>query len=251
MTTLYSAQNAIPFAALPTTNGVIQRFRATATNSAIAAYSPDGLAQAPIYGLASQPLQGDEIVSGGNVTLVSHVGGSLNDGALCWILLECEGGTQQVADATRSQHAVTLGQLIGYAGATPGDIKYSAARSVPGGWLKADGAEVSRSTYSALFEAIGTTFGQGDSSTTFNVPDLRGEFIRGFDDSRGVDKDRVFGTLQKGSLLAYDTTQSKPNGIWSASTTQNGGAASQVAMGVDAYSTSDYASVALGGGMLP
>ncbi|WP_295484962.1 phage tail protein [uncultured Pseudomonas sp.] len=247
MTTVYSAQNALPFSSLPTTNGVVQRFRASATNVADASYAPDGLAEAPIYGLAGRPLQGDEIVAGGNVTLVSHQGGSLNNGALCWILLECEGGAQQVANATRSQHAVTLGQLSGYAGAAPGDIKYTAASVATEGWLKADGANVSRTAFSALFAAIGTTYGQGDGSTTFTLPDLRGEFIRGHDGGRGVDQDRVLGSRQKGSLYAYDTTESKPNGIWSASATQNTAPASRVAMGVDAYSTSDYAGVALGG----
>ena len=48
------------------------------------------------------------------------------------------------------------------------------AMAVPSGWLECDGAAVSRSTYSALFSAIGTVWGSGDGSTTFNVPDLRG-----------------------------------------------------------------------------
>jgi microcystin-dependent protein len=62
--------------------------------------------------------------------------------------------------------------------------------------LKANGAVVSRSVYAALFSAIGTTFGAGDGSTTFGLPDLRGEFIRGWDDGRGVDSGRVFGSSQ-------------------------------------------------------
>lgn len=48
------------------------------------------------------------------------------------------------------------------------------AMAVPSGWLECDGSAVSRSTYSALFSAIGTVWGAGDGSTTFNVPDLRG-----------------------------------------------------------------------------
>lgn len=50
---------------------------------------------------------------------------------------------------------------------------------VPTGWLLCNGAAVSRTTYAALFAAIGTTFGAGDGSTTFNVPDCRGLFRRG------------------------------------------------------------------------
>lgn len=247
MTTQYSSQNSLPFASLPTTNGIVQYFRATSTNMADATYAPDGLAAAPIYGLGGRTLQGCEIVAGGNVTLVSYLGPLLNDGALCWILLNCEGGAQQVADAVHSQHAVTLGQLIGFSGAAPGDIKYTAANSVPVGWLKADGSLVSRAEYAALFAAIGTTYGEGDGVTTFRLPDLRGEFIRGYDDGRGVDKGRGFGTWQKGSLYPYDTTQSKANGVWSASTSRNDGPASQVEMGVDAYTVGDYASISLGG----
>lgn len=54
-----------------------------------------------------------------------------------------------------------------------------AGTSAPSGWLDCDGSAVSRATYNGLFKAIGTTWGSGDGSTTFNVPDLRGLFIRG------------------------------------------------------------------------
>ncbi|HZS81176.1 MAG TPA: phage tail protein, partial [Herbaspirillum sp.] len=64
------------------------------------------------------------------------------------------------------------------------------------GYLKANGVAVSRATYAALFAAIGTTFGAGDGSTTFTLPDLRGEFLRAFDDGRGVDSGRTFGSSQ-------------------------------------------------------
>lgn len=64
-----------------------------------------------------------------------------------------------------------------------------AGTSIPGGWLYCNGQAVSRTTYSALFSAIGTAFGTGDGSTTFNVPDLRGRFIRGQNDSSGNDPD--------------------------------------------------------------
>lgn len=55
-----------------------------------------------------------------------------------------------------------------------GDVKMSAASTVPSGWLECDGSAVSRTTYSDLFSAIGTSFGSGDGSTTFNIPDFRG-----------------------------------------------------------------------------
>lgn len=78
-----------------------------------------------------------------------------------------------------------------------------ARNSAPTGWLKANGAAVSRTTYAALFAASGTTFGSGDGSTTFNLPDLRGEFVRGWDDGRGVDSGRVFGSAQAGQMQAH------------------------------------------------
>ena len=77
-----------------------------------------------------------------------------------------------------------------------GTVLYFAGQSAPAGWLKANGAAVSRTAYAALFAAIGTTYGAGDGRSTFNLPDLRGEFIRGWDDGRGVDTGRVFGSAQ-------------------------------------------------------
>lgn len=55
-----------------------------------------------------------------------------------------------------------------------GTIMYSLTLNMGEGWLLADGSEISRTTYSALYAEIGTRYGDGDSSTTFNLPDLRG-----------------------------------------------------------------------------
>ena len=77
-----------------------------------------------------------------------------------------------------------------------GAVLYFAGQTAPAGWLKANGAAVSRTAYAALFAAIGTTYGAGDGSTTFNLPDLRGEFMRGWDDGRGIDHGRAFGSAQ-------------------------------------------------------
>lgn len=67
---------------------------------------------------------------------------------------------------------------------------------VPFGWMVCNGDAISRIRYKRLFDVIGTTFGVGDGSTTFNLPDLRGEFIRGWDAGRGIDTGRVFGSAQ-------------------------------------------------------
>lgn len=85
-----------------------------------------------------------------------------------------------------------IGQVCMFAMATP-----------PTGFLKCAGQAISRSTYSALFGLIGTIYGAGDGSTTFNLPDIRGEFIRGFDDGRGVDSGRVLGSIQADELKSH------------------------------------------------
>lgn len=77
-----------------------------------------------------------------------------------------------------------------------GAILPMAAPSVPAGFLECNGATVKRSDYPALFSLIGTTYGAGDSSTTFLLPDLRGEWIRGWDNGRTVDNGRAFGAFQ-------------------------------------------------------
>ncbi len=66
-----------------------------------------------------------------------------------------------------------------------------AGSSIPTGWLLCAGQAVSRSTYSALFTAISTTYGVGDGSTTFNLPDLRGRSVFGKDDMNGSAASRV------------------------------------------------------------
>ena len=77
-----------------------------------------------------------------------------------------------------------------------GQIGLFAMDYAPAGWLKANGAAVSRTLYANLFAAIGTRFGAGDGYSTFNLPDLRGEFPRFWDDGRGIDLGRVFGSVQ-------------------------------------------------------
>jgi phage-related tail fiber protein len=77
------------------------------------------------------------------------------------------------------------------------------------GQVKANGDAVSRATYATLFAAIGTTFGSGNGSTTFNLPDLRGEFVRGWDDSRGVDSGRLMGTSQADEFKSHTHVMSR------------------------------------------
>lgn len=84
-----------------------------------------------------------------------------------------------------------------------GGIISHGSTQVPDGWLPCDGSAVSRTTYSSLFAAIGVSWGAGDSVTTFNVPDLRGEFLRGLDAGRGVDAGRAFASAQGSANLTH------------------------------------------------
>lgn len=88
-------------------------------------------------------------------------------------------------------------------GVPTGFILYTSSNVVPFGWLKANGAAVSRTDFAQLFAAIGTSYGAGDGRTTFNLPDLRAEFIRGWDDGKGVDLGRTLGSLQDDQLRSH------------------------------------------------
>lgn len=85
----------------------------------------------------------------------------------------------------------------------PGDLKSTINPTVPAGWLKANGQMVSRATYPALFAAIGLTYNPGAPGDVFQLPDWRGDFMRGWDDGRGVDADRALGSNQSESVGAH------------------------------------------------
>ena len=80
-----------------------------------------------------------------------------------------------------------------------GTIIQSASKSTPQGYLKCNGASISRVSYQKLFKIIGTTFGSDDENT-FKLPDLRGRFIRGFSDGSSIDGDREFGSSQEDAI---------------------------------------------------
>lgn len=125
--------------------------------------------------------------------------------------------------------AVPVGAVGYFAGATP-----------PSGWLEADGSQVSRSTYAALFAYIGTTFGAGNGSTTFTLPDLRGEFIRGWDHGRGVDAGRVRGSWQKGSLEVIDNGPTPAVISLRDNNSVNSDVVTRALAGLDNYTAGDY-----------
>ena len=128
-------------------------------------------------------VHGDNLDAGDLINALPAIGGSaltsLNSASLVGALPAIDGSA-----------------LTGIVGTQTGVVYYYAAATAPAGFLKANGATISRSTYADLFAVVGTTYGAGDGSTTFTIPDLRGEFLRGWDDSRGVDSGRSFGGSQ-------------------------------------------------------
>lgn len=97
--------------------------------------------------------------------------------------------------------SVPIGTIIYFAGNTP-----------PVGYLVADGSILDRNIYVSLFNVIGTLHNRGtETGTQFRIPDLRGEFIRGWDGGRNIDTSRVFGSFQD-----YDW-----KGFWQTNTGQN------------------------------
>ena len=82
----------------------------------------------------------------------------------------------------------------------PGTMCAFGRNTAPAGWLECDGTAVSRATYAALFVVVGTTYGVGDGSTTFNLPDARGRVLRGWDHGAGRDPARAFGSAQDDAL---------------------------------------------------
>jgi len=104
------------------------------------------------------------------------------------------------ADGTNGQMLQTNGSgtlsFTTVAGVPTGCVFCIAVATVPSGYLECNGTAVNRSTYAGLFAIIGTQYGVGNGSSTFNLPDLRGEFIRGFDHGRGVDPGRDIASPQ-------------------------------------------------------
>ena len=97
---------------------------------------------------------------------------------------------------------LTSGEVI-----PPGAIMPFAMNSAPSGWLAADGAAVSRTTYATLFAAIGALYGAGNGSTTFNLPDLRGYFVRGSGTNADGTSSGSFGLKQADGFKSHTHTE--------------------------------------------
>ncbi len=93
----------------------------------------------------------------------------------------------------------------------PGKVAAFGMPSAPTGWLFCDGSAVSRTTYAALFSAIGTWHGAGNGTTTFNLPDYRGVFLRGVDAGRGLNPNRVFASYEDDAFKSHNHSINDPS----------------------------------------
>lgn len=111
--------------------------------------------------------------------------------------------TNAAASAAAAALAITpTGSVLAFAGSTS-----------PAGWLLCDGSAVSRTTYAALFAVIGTTYGTGDGSTTFNLPNLTDKFIQGNSTSGTVKSAGLPNITGRGvTVQAVDNTAGQ--GLW-------------------------------------
>ena len=146
-------------------------------------------------------------------------------------------------------------------GVPTGTVAFIAGDDAPAGWLKLNGAILSRAGYSDLWahannasgnlvtEAVWNSgfhgaFSTGDGGSTFRIPDARGEFLRAWDDGRGIDAGRPLGSWQKGSAISVDGngTDSAYVNIQSADATTTNQTQACERLGYDIASTADYPS---------
>ena len=78
--------------------------------------------------------------------------------------------------------------------------------TIPDGYLKLEGQEVSKTTYQALWSIYGTTYGTATDSNNFKLPDMRGTFARGWDNGKGRDSGRKFGEYQADDIKSHNHT---------------------------------------------
>ena len=148
-------------------------------------------------------------------------------------------GTTGIVSANLADGAVTKAKIEAAAQFHAGTVAYFPMSAAPAGWLKANGATISRTTYADLFAALGTTYGAGDGSTTFKIPDFRGEFIRSWDDSRGIDTSRSLNSYQKGTIVAFNVPNSEAYGGTIGAGTNDSLTAGQAIVGAD-YAWDSY-----------
>lgn len=167
-----------------------------------------------------------QYISGRWISLVTHM---LVNGSLAERLLALE----ERLLASEAKIAARIGTIF-----------FVADDAAPEGSLICDGRLLSRTTYADLFAKLGTVYGAGDGSTTFQLPDYRGEFLRGWDGGRGVDADRVRGSFQtdqnKTHTHSGTISSNSHTHTWSGTTSSNSHSHSYTLKGTSYMTQSSY-----------
>lgn len=176
------------------TDDLMIRFQASAKNVGSTSLALDTLADRPVIKTSEQ---GNSLLSGGEIQAhciyeIVYRDADLGHGRGYWFLLN---PTPITPPPPKEESLFPAGTIAAFG-----------MRAMPRGWLMCDGRAVSRETYKDLLNAIGLTWGIGDGATTFNVPDLRGMFLRGFDAGRGIDRNRAFADRQESAFKVHRVT---------------------------------------------
>lgn len=127
-------------------------------------------------------------------------------------------------------------------GGLPGVVFPYAGSSAPSGFFFCDGAAISRTTYAALFSVVGTTFGFGDNSTTFNIPNLKNRIPMGLDTSAKIVIDNCDAAWTAGSnVVATNDASDKKEGTASVKLAVAAGAVANQILGYKALSSTSFA----------
>ena len=155
-------------------------------------------------------------------TVTSIVDADIGSGAAIALSKLATGALPTAITVSSANMVTATAQALLPAGA----VMPFAMNSAPAGWLAADGAAVSRSTYAALFAAVGTAHGVGDGSTTFNVPDLRGIFVRGSGSQTisGKTYNKTFATKEQDAVITHTHEYATRTSTFGAASGANGGA---------------------------
>lgn len=163
-------------------DGIRLSFRAANTNTGAATLNVNSVGAKPIYAMSVNT--GIVALARGNITAngIYEVvySSALDSGSGGWLLLN------------PSVQFAPVGSLVPMA-----------SPITPDGYLYCNGQAISRTTYATLFAFLGTRYGAGNGTTTFNLPDYRSVFLRGWDDGRGLDSGRIFGAYQASQNLAH------------------------------------------------
>jgi len=138
-----------------------------------------------IYGVNAPTSFAPPYVFAGNSTAISNT----------HIFMGWNGVNLTASEGTTDFGAEWPINITGNAGPV-GHVAAYAGNVAPLGYFECNGAQVSRTTYVKLFAVCGVFYGAGDGSTTFNLPDLRGYFLRGWSDTSGIDTGRIIGSTQ-------------------------------------------------------